>query len=396
MPRTVRRGRPAEHAGRPQAQRTIALALILSLFCPHASVGQAQPQPGAPTAAQSSLQEALRFQRSGDQASAARHARALLESLRTPLADPELGSAEIWAMAGRAAIITQDDELGALALEAMQRLSSGAAADAEALAVLTDLRARGLEGRLEQVRKDRAVFLDAWRSAHAPAAGEPALIDVAAAYQQGRGVPRSAPESRSWYAKAAEAGSAVAMRRLGMLAASSRNDTEARAWFLKAAEHGDGASMHNMGVLCLQGRGGPADARAARGWFGKAALLGDEDAILALASMLAGSSETPADQPEAVKWYRRLAQKGNVTALHNLGVLHLNGGQAVRDPEEAARCFRKGADKEDPDSLFALGALYMRGEGVGKDLDRAVSLWRRAVRLGHARAQESLRKAGAA
>lgn len=343
--------------------------------------------------ARATLKDAQRLNRAGDSTAAQASARKVLSLLASELTSPEQSSLDVWLVAARAAFLTGDDTLGAIALEALQRLAVGETANGEALEVATELRSRGLEAQLRQVRADRESFVTTWRKA--TSAPTPDLLaSVAEGYQSGKGIPQSTPEAKVWYRKAAEAGSARAMRRLGSMAARESDFANARELFSAAAEKGDATAMYNLGVLFLQGSGVSKDARVAKLWFAKAAGKDDPDAILALASLLSASKDAPADQLEAVKWFKKLTAEDNVTALYNLGCLYLNGSDAVRNSDEAVRCFRKAADKKDPDGLFALGAMYMKGEGVKEDKDEAVSLWRQAADLHHPRAVLALKKAG--
>jgi uncharacterized protein len=95
-------------------------------------------------------------------------------------------------------------------------------------------------------------------------------------------------QAMAWYRKAAEAGEARGMRKLGVMYETGSggladDDEQAVAWYRKAAEAGDVIGMMQLAFMYENERGGLAkDDVQAVAWYHKAAELGDEDAQQAL------------------------------------------------------------------------------------------------------------------
>jgi TPR repeat protein len=125
-----------------------------------------------------------------------------------------------------------------------------------------------------------------------------AMVNLGWLYEEGRGVPWDAGQARQWYEKAAAAGEAMAMTRLGELYERGRLDYEqlrpsskkglrgippppqpdygqARQWYEKAAAAGEATAMTRLGWLYEVGWGVPQDYGQARQWYEKAASYGD-------------------------------------------------------------------------------------------------------------------------
>jgi hypothetical protein len=86
-----------------------------------------------------------------------------------------------------------------------------------------------------------------------------AMNDLAAVFEQGRGVPKNFLTAYMWYEKAAELGHSGAMTHLGKL---SENGIEvpldlakARFWYERAAGLGSPAAMSNLANFFRLGRG---------------------------------------------------------------------------------------------------------------------------------------------
>jgi TPR repeat protein len=100
------------------------------------------------------------------------------------------------------------------------------------------------------------------------------------------GTPSDPIEARAMLSKAAEANSAEAQYRLGMMfaegAGGPKDDVAARALFEKAAAQNHPEALEWLGAFAQLGRGGPQDLNAAKAYYAKAAALGNENAKAAL------------------------------------------------------------------------------------------------------------------
>jgi TPR repeat protein len=63
----------------------------------------------------------------------------------------------------------------------------------------------------------------------------------------------------------------------------SKDEVQALSWYRKAADAGDAEGMNRLGLMYEHGRGGlTADKKLAVGWYRKAAAAGDPHAAAAL------------------------------------------------------------------------------------------------------------------
>jgi hypothetical protein len=96
-------------------------------------------------------------------------------------------------------------------------------------------------------------------------------------------------EAYELYRRAAEAGHALGMTRLGNMYENGdgvpKDMAEAVRWYRKAAVAGDTVAMAYLGLLYEEGRGVPKSKAEAKRWYRKAAALGYEPAKDALAGL---------------------------------------------------------------------------------------------------------------
>jgi TPR repeat protein len=86
-----------------------------------------------------------------------------------------------------------------------------------------------------------------------------AQIDMAYAYQYGKGVPQDSTEAVAWYRKAADKGNARAQSDLGLAYHDGegvrKSYVQAAHWYLKAAEQGNQWAQEELGLMYSTGRG---------------------------------------------------------------------------------------------------------------------------------------------
>jgi TPR repeat protein len=90
-------------------------------------------------------------------------------------------------------------------------------------------------------------------------------------------------DARAWYEKAAAAGDAAAMAKVGNLYETGQGVPQdyayARAWYEKAAAGGNTVAMAKIGGLYLKGEGVTRDLASARAWYEKAWAAGERSAL---------------------------------------------------------------------------------------------------------------------
>lgn len=276
-----------------------------------------------------------------------------------------------------------------------------------------------------------------------------AMLDLAGRFETGDGVVANLADAAYWYQKAADAGSAVACRKLAALlmmdqgsarltgrsaalarlyphgAALRRDPARARALARRAAEAGDTEAQATLGFLIAGGIGGPADPCEAALWYREAAAKGHAKASVGLGTLLASGQVGPADHKAARRWFAAAADLGNGVAHLSIGLQYLYGLGETVDPaaarahfdkavaagniqalrylgimaaeghgrppsvEEADGHFRRAAARGDLDAMVRLGDLYAAGTDAG-DFDRASAWYRRAANAGHRAARDRL------
>jgi len=213
-----------------------------------------------------------------------------------------------------------------------------------------------------------------------------AMRNVAEMYEKGRGVARDEVQAAQWYRRAADAGEPYAMNTLGVLYANgrgvNRDDAEAIRWYRKAADAGLPIGMNNLGVFYKNGRGVAKDEAEALRWFGRAAEAGNGLAMNNLGLMYANGTGVAKDDAEALRWYRRAADTGAPLGMVNLGLVYETGKGVAPDQVEAIRWYRKAAESGLPLGMYHLGLMYANGRGADKDEAEAVRWFTRAAEAG--------------
>jgi TPR repeat protein len=145
----------------------------------------------------------------------------------------------------------------------------------------------------------------------------------------------------------------------------------AAPWVAAAAACGMAAAQLQLGRMLLEGTGLPKDQAAALRWFGKAAMAGN------------GSAQN------------RGSAKHRAEAQNMLGRCHELGWGTAVDWTAAVGWYRRAATVSeggggDGWGIYNLANMLFDGRGIAEDRAAAVVLYRRAARLGHARAMNLL------
>jgi TPR repeat protein len=113
-----------------------------------------------------------------------------------------------------------------------------------------------------------------------------AQCQLAAYYEDGRGVTQDHRRARELYLSAAGKGYLPAQYYLGVIYEKGRgvpvDESEARKWYRMAADGGHKIAQYNYAVMLAQGRGGPTDKQATIEWLRKSSAQGYPSAAHAL------------------------------------------------------------------------------------------------------------------
>jgi len=158
-----------------------------------------------------------------------------------------------------------------------------------------------------------------WLTLSAEAGHPPGQRNLAALLLRGApGVTTDLPRAAALYRQAAEGGDGLAQDMLSWILLEGdilpADPVEARRWALKAAEAGVAASMTRLGMLHHHAMGVERDPAEAARWWRMAALRGDADgqAMLGAAHHLgAGAARDPV---EALAWLLRAQAGGSALA----------------------------------------------------------------------------------
>ncbi len=233
-----------------------------------------------------------------------------------------------------------------------------------------------------------------WYGKAADAGSTIAMSNIGFLHLNGGGVPVDYDEARRWYQKAADAGNVAAMDNLGALyhtgSGVGLDVAEARKWYAKAAAGGDALAMNDLALLYQDGAGGPQDLDAARALFEQAAGLGLHYAVNNLARLYNYGRGVPVDYVKARQLYEQAAALGNSGAMVGLGLMYENAQGVRRDYREARRWYEKAAALDDATAMTNLGILFQYGRGMSEDFAEAQKWYEQAAGLGDAAAMANL------
>ena len=149
------------------------------------------------------------------------------------------------------------------------------------------------------------------------------------------------------YRQAAEAGYAIALVHLGVLAGRMGNSEQEFLHYKHAAEKGNALGAYNLGVAYRDGNGTAVNGDLAIRWFTRASLQGYDLAAYNLGVIYDEGKIVPEDNAKAIDWYNIAAARGNVDAMINFGLM-LEGGEGTpRNIAAAAVMYRAAALKGD-------------------------------------------------
>jgi uncharacterized protein len=205
-------------------------------------------------------------------------------------------------------------------------------------------------------------------------------------YKVGDGLPRDRAEATKWLRRAAESGHADAQYALGDLLAEPAEDGaagdqgEAMKWWQAAAAQGQPEAKARLAPLLAQAQ---ADAQAGKP---------DPAARTHPGSPPDKSREMDEDPAETVRWSLLLSGLRGAEALLVRGFVLENGVMVNRDLAAAAESYRKAAKLGDARAEYQLSLMYAEGRGVAQDSAEA-DRWRRlAASHGSAEAKAALAK----
>ncbi|MFT8711287.1 tetratricopeptide repeat protein [Komagataeibacter rhaeticus] len=193
-----------------------------------------------------------------------------------------------------------------------------------------------------------------------------AQYQVARAYLEGSGVPRSPLEGVRWMHRAASAGHVEACFSLALM--------------LLVDPPGQGGADGLLPAMWPDGITAWPDPVAAAGWAGQAARAGLPDAQALYGYLLATGPDSVRNPQEAAAWCARAAQAGCPQGDLALAVTHLSAPDQPpgSDPDAVAALLR-AAESGLPTAQYMLGLLNERGWGMARNTAGAEEWYARAA-----------------
>ncbi len=223
--------------------------------------------------------------------------------------------------------------------------------------------------------------LEIW-TAEAEKGNVDAMYIVAYNYESGSmDFPVDKTQAFNWYKRAAEAGSADAMKQLSECFAEGkgcdRNPELARQWLKKAAAAGSASARAEQ----TEREQKLADLR-------QRSEAGNLFARFELWKLENDVSDNPAVQENLLL---PAAEKGDVKTIELLGLLYLRELD-IGSPDNRRKWLSRLAEKGDANTLFLIAKQFQTGIGLPRDFERAAALYRQARDLGHPNAAQELQE----
>lgn len=205
-----------------------------------------------------------------------------------------------------------------------------------------------------------------------------ALIEVGNAYLHGNeGVTQDLEKSVEYWEKAANAGDANAMYKMGwaydMGSGVIKDYQKAMEWYKKAVDKGYYFPLNNMAVMYENGEGVEKDENKAFELYKEAAEKGNTMAMKNLSLFYQnGKAPNGKDMNKAIEWSTKSAEGGEIYGMTNLADIYYNGtGGTETNYDKAFYWYKKAADKGDNYATYMIGQCYQYGRGVDRNLQMA-------------------------
>lgn len=191
-----------------------------------------------------------------------------------------------------------------------------------------------------------------------------------------------------WIRKAAEAGSVDGECDYGLCLilnyCSKDRGQEGLEWIRKAIDHGSAKAQYIMGWLFYSGyRSGNIDYDQAFHWFKESARQGYAEGMVYLGYCYYSGLGTDKDHPTAVEWFTKAAELGNTDGMYSLASCLQHGEGIPADKTRAYELFQKAAEAGHRNAMYSLAWCYQNGEGTPIDLPKATEWFRKAAEAGH-------------
>lgn len=200
----------------------------------------------------------------------------------------------------------------------------------------------------------------------------------------------------AYYTRAAQAGDADAMMRIGYLylegKGRNRNEGLAKRWFIEAATRGDAAAMAALGEMFMTGNGVTKNVDFGFKWLGESAKRGNTYAMISIGLVYEKGNSVPQNYELAKRWFEEAAARGESYGFSNLGLAYRHGRGVKVDACKGHGLFKKAmkANSDNDSALLFLGQDYDGGSCVKADKSVARKYFQKASALGNNYAKVAL------
>lgn len=218
------------------------------------------------------------------------------------------------------------------------------------------------------------------------------LLDLANAYYWGEdywlgdfGVSQDFLKAGEWFEKAADAGAAEAMMRMGEFCLYAQGNVQedndrAFQYLQNAVEKDDELPYAHLllGKCYYNGWGTSENISKAKEHFKKAANNDSAEAMYWLGIVYRDEG----NGKEATKWLQKAGDNDFSDGLLALGYMYLNGNAVKQNYQRAYDFFKKAMGQGSADAQYAIGNMYYEGLHVRQNYDEAVRRYRKAAEKG--------------
>ncbi|MCE2574175.1 tetratricopeptide repeat protein [Komagataeibacter sp. FNDCR2] len=197
------------------------------------------------------------------------------------------------------------------------------------------------------------------------------MYEIGRSYEQGMNVMQDYAAAKEWYTKAAAAGDADAMDRLGWfyyhgIGGTARDDSLASKYFLQAARTGNAAALIELANFYDSDNlfivGGPKGKEIAEELYIQAANTGSSDAMVAAGDWYA-SNPLYIENPSAksLRMYLKATDVGNVVGMQKAGwdyVMRIGMPREEANPAKGIELLKKAADGNNIEAMRDLSLVY--------------------------------------
>ncbi|MEL6205553.1 MAG: tetratricopeptide repeat protein [Pseudomonadota bacterium] len=164
----------------------------------------------------------------------------------------------------------------------------------------------------------------------------------------------------------------------------------AAKFYMAAAEAGSAPAQNRLGLMFLKGESPMLqDYAKARELLCEAAESGDKNGAFNCAVVLEGGLGGDVDKAGAHRFHEVAAEQGHIGAMNALAIALITGEHLPRDFDRAIALLSRTAAQGNPVGLHALGQAYAVAIGVPRDLEKAHAYFNLAAARGHPAAGEA-------